>query len=363
LSSNASEVQFEEGTEPTAYEPYRDPDTYDPGSTTFYLNRDPIGYFSASGDLAPGSELLLPENNVPNKTVTVFSCRVDALDKVYIGKKKDSTEAPYILIDNTNVEIHGYLENVSTRPHGLTIGDNLLVRIETGEDRYIKRVTVTSGTDTFEVAGNIRWTCDKGGAFVRSEGSTLTNCVLTWTSRNIAKPVWVFGDSYVSHEYETRWPFYLFADGYGDITMLNGFAGEDSADALVSLKNLLAIGRPQYIVWALGMNDKDGTDTASSRWQTCFNEVEALCSTMNIKLIACTIPQVVSTKANNAHKNAIIRASGHRYIDFEEAVVADTTTGEWYTGLLSSDDLHPSIAGAKALYYRLLCDFPEIMTL
>ncbi len=393
-------VQIEEGTEPTAYEPFKAPDA-NAGEDSFKLHREclpedvaevpervdaveeeledlkkngqanlaPIGYFRASGDLADGEELTLPENNVKCNTVTVFSCHLGVLDKVYIGKKTTGNEKPCICIDNTNVTVTPTLNPSEANmvfEHGLTFGANLLVRIETDETKFASRITITSGESTFEVTEQskiIQWTGDTGSTFARSEGSTLSNCVLSWTNRNITKPVWVFGDSYVSHTYPQRWTYHLLADGYGDTMMLNGYAGENSAAALVGLKNLLTIGRPQYIVWALGMNDKDGTDSVNASWQSCFEEVEALCDMMNIKLIACTIPQTTATSTNNTYKNAIIRASGHRYIDFEEAVVVDTSTGTWYEGLLATDEVHPSTAGAKALYYRLLCDFPEIMTL
>ena len=62
---------------------------------------------------------------------------------------------------------------------------------------------------------------------------------------------------------------------------------------------------------------------------------------------------------NNEQKNAWVRASGYRYIDFAKAVGADEN-GVWYSGMLSNDNVHPSVTGAKALYTQVLVDLPEV---
>ena len=62
---------------------------------------------------------------------------------------------------------------------------------------------------------------------------------------------------------------------------------------------------------------------------------------------------------NNEAKNAWVKASGYRYIDFAKAVGADGT-GAWYSGMLSGDNVHPTAKGAKALYTQVLIDLPEI---
>ena len=51
--------------------------------------------------------------------------------------------------------------------------------------------------------------------------------------------------------------------------------------------------------------------------------------------------------------------SGDRYIDFAAAVGA-SASGVWYTGMLSNDNVHPSEAGAIALYHRAIADCPEL---
>ena len=75
--------------------------------------------------------------------------------------------------------------------------------------------------------------------------------------------------------------------------------------------------------------------------------------------IFCTIPNVPTI--NNSFKNDIVRNSGYRYIDFAKAVNAEDVGSPWYDGMLSSDGIHPTELGAKALAARFITDFPEVM--
>lgn len=75
-----------------------------------------------------------------------------------------------------------------------------------------------------------------------------------------------------------------------------------------------------------------------------------------ITLILATVPSV--PKIDNTGKNKIVRESGYRYIDFDEAV--SDGHGNWKAGMLSKDGVHPSKSGAKAMAEQVLIDFPEI---
>ena len=68
-----------------------------------------------------------------------------------------------------------------------------------------------------------------------------------------------------------------------------------------------------------------------------------------------TIPSTPTI--DNSKKNAWIRSSGYRYIDFDKAVGADIDRN-WYSGMNAGN--HPTEAGAKALFARFILDFPEI---
>jgi hypothetical protein len=186
----------------------------------------------------------------------------------------------------------------------------------------------------------------------------LTDCVFSWTSRNINKPIWLFGDSYMSL-YDDRWTYYLVADGFEDSCVINAYAGERSDAALVSLKNLISIATPTYIVWVLGMNNPDTTEV-NLEWEWCLGEVLSICEEHGVTPILATIPNTPTM--NNVHKNAIVTNSGHRYIDFAAAVGASAANASWFSGMLDSSQSHPTVTGAKALYMRALADFPEITT-
>ena len=85
----------------------------------------------------------------------------------------------------------------------------------------------------------------------------------------------------------------------------------------------------------------------------------SICEENGITPIFATIPNVPSVL--NTGKNAWIKASDYRYIDFAAAVGAESAASTWFSGMLSSDNIHPTESGAKALFARALVDFPEIM--
>ncbi|MBO6093156.1 MAG: SGNH/GDSL hydrolase family protein, partial [Oscillospiraceae bacterium] len=168
--------------------------------------------------------------------------------------------------------------------------------------------------------------------------------------------IWIFGDSYISL-YPERWVYHLLQDGFDDAVLLNGYAGEPSNEAFIALSNLIKLRKPQYILWALGMNDGDSSTAVNSSWKKYYDRVVSLCSKENITPVFGTIPNVPTV--NNSFKNEIIRSSGYRYIDFSKAVDPDED-GAWIGNTLSSDGVHPTADGARVLYMRALADFPEL---
>jgi lysophospholipase L1-like esterase len=134
-----------------------------------------------------------------------------------------------------------------------------------------------------------------------------------------------------------------------------GYPGATSTPALQSLQSLLKIGRPEIIVWTLGMNNGD-SGAVNSSWNSDLNSVKSLCDTHGITLILATIP--TCPQADNTYKNNVVRQSGYRYVDFNKAVGVSGTT--WYDGMLSSDNVHPTSLGAQALARQFVIDVPEI---
>lgn len=132
-----------------------------------------------------------------------------------------------------------------------------------------------------------------------------------------------------------------------------------------------ALNTPKYIVWCMGMNNKDTETSVNADWNSTFNALKDLCEANGIELILSTIPTVKGGYVEDTNeynlrihkfKNAIVRSSGLRYIDFDKAVGANEETGEWYGDMLYTDGVHPAADGARALFMQAIADFPELMS-
>ena len=334
-----------------------------------YLKKEPIGAWRQSGDLSDGEAFVFPENNVKNGKVISFAADISTFDKIIIGRTEDGTytDWDYFAIDDTNITKYRGSDQQGQRAHGLTIQNNIQISIETDADITVDKITIVSDgvmadMSVSSAGGTSKWGWlgDKGRPFVLSDGSTLTSCKASWTSKNIKKPIWIFGDSYISL-YAERWMYYVVQNGFDTSCLINGYAGEMTKGAIASLKNLLQLARPQYIVWAMGMNDPDSSNgsTPNARWKEHTEKMLEYCEAMAITPILVTIPNVPTQK--NTEKNSWIMASGKRYIDLAAAVGATATGATWYTGMLSGDGIHTTEKGAKACYMQVLADFPEIV--
>ena len=204
--------------------------------------------------MSDGEIVKLIQQNVKNNVLVAFSGQISAFNKIRIGVIHGTTKTPYIEIDNTNVRVY-IGENYQTYPHGLTIANNIQVLLDV--DFYIdqtygalclRRIILCSNGVFAAEMNNKNWTGDNNQYFVESVGSSLGNCSFGWSCKALESKVWIFGDSWVSM-YPQRWVFQAVKKGLMSKTLVNGYAGQGSQDALVSLKNLLEIGCPQYIVW------------------------------------------------------------------------------------------------------------------
>ena len=106
------------------------------------------------------------------------------------------------------------------------------------------------------------------------------------------------------------------------------------------------------------MNNRDESDEVpNAAWLAATEEFIALCEEKGITPVLSTIPRIPTR--NNVAKNAWVRASGYRYVDFNFAVGAHEDVA-WYPEMLSADGVHPDVKGGAALYEQVLTDFPEI---
>lgn len=349
----------------------------------------PNGYTTRVVEMQSGSELEFPRNSVKNRKTITFSANITSWNsesKIVVGHGQNAYLATWLELYDVNMVVKQYTTQesvVKTIPHGLTISNNIQVKISQ-ESTGTANISIVSDGIEFSTTSN--WHGCNGKPFARIDSCALSNCSLGWYSDTIVCDNWLFGDSYFSLNADKRWTSYLIRDGHKN-NMLNAYSGEDSATALVELQNLLQLNKPKRIVWCMGMNDSDTSSSVNKRWKSAFDTLEEICTTQNIELILSTIPSVFGgisdddVSGNNnkfrSHKfkNAIVRASGYRYIDFDNAVGASEETGLWFgttasditgktgAGMLSSDGVHPTSKGAKALYYQAIADCPEIATL
>lgn len=325
--------------------------------TAYFANAKPIpiGFMTNNGALSDGDALYLPKTNVKNENVLLFNANITTFDSVKIGKQSNT----YVVVDDTNITLHN-TGNPDTYiiPHGLTIGHNITVMIQTESSLDASLIRVSSDGVTFDYTTPARrFVMDDGTPYAISVGSTFTECVFVWTSRNISAPIWIFGDSYLSY-WDTNWTKFLIDDGYVKNCMLNGFAGESSARDYESLVNLLAITTPKIVVWCLGMNDPDTDSAVNASWKTYYDKVVNLQKEYGFELVLYTVP--TTPTMNNKFKDAIVRESGYRYVEADKAVRINDN-GDWITGALLSDNVHPSAIGGNIIYNRILADLPEIM--
>lgn len=289
------------------------------------------------------------------------------------GCNNGAIVAPYIEVTADKVNLVSTLGGSFNRTfeHGLTISNDLQIIVEQGNTLYNKTLIVQSNGQ--------RWTCDvtslRTGEPYYGIGITAnckySQCTASVSLRNLNKPVWVFGDSWTSL-YDNRWVGQAVKLGYDTGWMLDGHAGRTSEEALRSLKTLISIAQPKMIVWLMGMNDIDPSDTTpNAKWLSSVQEVLSICDAYDITSVLYTIPCVPAsqgaysgTARNNNAKNDWVTASGYRYVDGVKAMGADRA-GNWIDGYWQSDTdhTHPSELGARALMVQVFADVPEMLSM
>ena len=308
--------------------------------------------------LSNGSNIKLFVNNVQSENEILFYAKVSNFSRIDIGHfgYNPSETGLKFVIDSTSITWVTNGSASSPIAHGLTIKDYIRVSIKIRRDAtYDIRIDTNGGTYTRN--NNEYYVGYYGEVRVYAYGTTVcSNCVLMQIIPQLQSKVWIFGDSYLSYA-TTRWSYYLYNDGIKDV-LINAYSGQASESAYNSFKELIKYGKPQYIIWALGMNNPDGESAMNASWQTYMYKFIDDCINNGITPILCTIPNTPTVK--NTLKNAFVRDSGLQYVDFAQAVNAESEGATWYAGMLSNDNTHPTEDGAKALYSRFLVDFPQI---
>lgn len=302
-----------------------------------------------------------PKSLKNGDSISFYAKVTDFTGGITIGKGFTAYGSLYFLITETQVIMKAYAGSESilnTANHGLTISDFIKVVISCDGTKVKLILQSLQGIFTEELSiGEFN-----GVVKVQSNGASLTDVVLSATNYLIQKPIWAFGDSYFGITSPAREMYYLKEWGYLNF-LLQGYPGQASSAAFADMQLLLAIAKPKYIIWCLGMNDNTGLDA----WKGYVDQIKTICSMYGIELILSTIPKPISS--SYLYKDEISQwvrtLSGCRYIDVAKAVNSDEN-GHWYGygesyDYQSSDNVHPTSYGAKAIASQFLIDVPEIL--
>ena len=286
-----------------------------------------------------------------------FDGRVTTFNGLTLGHGNGTMYGGYVKITPTHFEYYLGTESNPrlSEAHNLTIADYISVRIDAKPNIKADFTIYTNGG--VYTKADQTWDVRAGRLFVNSNGiNVLTGCTFAYMCRGWAEKVHLYGDSYFG-VYTDKWTKYLTTNNWNKCNV-NAYPGRASAEALRVAKNVLNHSNPEMIVWCMGMNDGDDGGSIDATWKACVDELMTICTSRKIELVLATIPNVPSV--DNTAKNAYVKASGYRYIDFASAVGA-SSGATWFDGMLSSDNVHPGVQGAIALFNQAIADVPELM--
>ena len=330
-----------------------------------------LGRFVNTGEVAQDNYLLLPNIHIGKNNF--LSCSIDGniTDIEFgVGYANSSEylyrdyQALWVKIDTTYVTQYRYNNGssyvqVSQVEHGMTFTNKTKVEMANLlSNSYVK---------IYDDLGNVFKTSIQdngmGRPFIKNNGSTTITCVISDFPMDLNKPIWLFGDSYISFADSARWTYYLLQEGYVN-WLSNNQPGLSPATAWTNLQNLLSLGKvPKTLIWLLGMNgsvsesQSGGQYVINSYQKTYIDNVVNICNSKGIELVIGVVPTVPSRQKTGFGN--YVKSLGVRYIDFAYAV-GTNSSGQWNTGLLSYDDVHPTEAGAKVLASQALVDCPEL---
>ena len=398
-------LQIEIGTERTTYEPYNPIAGYsiiipDNAVTTLKIADNAVTYEKLSagvraliesggggsgsgtfqgsrvtGAILAGGILKTPVRAHIRKNVFLSAKIGGAITLVRVGVGGNTegvfreSYAYWVEVTPTTVSLYRYDGSadvlINSYAHGLNLGQNTVVEVYSNQSTTALGANLriyddVGGVYSSSLSGN--W--GVGTPFVQNgNASASLDVVLSFMPRDITKKIWLFGDSYIDLSWNGRWPYYLANQNLINY-FINAKSGLSPAEGLADLQSVLTLGHiPTYLFWALGMNGPgteqqvDGEYVINPEQKTVIDSVVSICEDAHINLVLATIPTVPNFQKTGY--SSYVRGLGYRYVDFARAVNANSS-GEWTPGLLSSDQVHPTAAGAAVLASQVLVDFPEI---
>lgn len=321
-----------------------------------------IGFMNLQNEeITDGKRVELEYNNIRKNYSICGYINFTKFEKVRFGK--DTSEQGFIIeVDNTNVKLTRSRNGTDDTlyPHGLTISTFLGFDIR----------NVGGYSQLFLYSDSGRYKLEKeimnpgyDSAFFESVGTTGTLLSFSQVNIDYNKDIWLIQDSYGGWV-NWGWAYNLYKIGY-DTFLLDSHGGAGSLSQLTVLKTHLKYATPKYLVWAMGMNDKDTGDIYNANWKLALDEVIQICNEKGIELILCTIPNAVKEGYINTYKNRYVRTlseeQSYKLIDFADAVQLSFESSEWKPGLLSDDELHPNEKGGQVLSIRAATDFSQLL--
>ena len=291
-----------------------------------------------------------------------FSASFSTFTKLIIGQGYHQNLGRWLEIDGTEINVWSKADGservVGTVEHGLTFRDQINISLmigDTGTGHFIMTTipdpsnpTVCKYTRDFNFGEQVQ------GIYFAVGSQAMTNVIFSAVSPDLKKPLWIFGDSYLSI-YDNRIGGQLKNYGYLSGIMVDAYPGNNSSNEYAELTKALALAKPRFLLWCVGMNDDSADD-----YQDTMESVKELCEANDITLILYRVPTVASKKVVLESISSIVIRSNLRYIDAYQAVETDPN-GNWANGTLTSGDIHPTELGAQLIAQRYLIDVPEIM--
>lgn len=313
-------------------------------------------FSNSAATLAANTELVAVENcdNMKNDYIAFFG-NFETFGTVNIWHRSD-TYGYNMLITPTALEVYSGSTRVQNTAHKLTFSDFIYIIIhKTNTNTKRTDVTIATNGGTATIS-NCLFYGDRG-PLKASSTAAMTNVSLSYTITDTDCPVWVFGDSYIDFMATTgSWAYQFIAKKHTGV-LFCGHGGAKAADEWESFVSLTSKALPRYVVWAIGMNDGDTNNAINASWKTVADSLVSACDALGITLIFCTIPN--GTVINQTYKNAWIKASGFRYVDFAHALNMEAAGSTGYSGLMKADGVHPTELGAITLMNQFILDCPE----
>lgn len=303
-------------------------------------------------------------SNVPayvkNGSCITFACSIPSgsnWTSLLVGKGETTYSGVWYEITATSIIVHyrsgavGTETIYTTYTHGLTLKTYIRLFIQFKVDGTARIELETEGghysnDDAFCYGFN-----HYGPPFAKVSGGDLADIYFGFASDKYKKPIWIFGDSYFGTTTE-RVFHYLIEWGICEDVLVDALPGITAAESFADFGKCLLFGCPKTLVWMLGMNGTNASTIA------IIEELQAYCEANNIELIINDVP--TTPVVNNETLHNFVQSSGIRFVQSYAAVGANSA-GSWYDGYLSSDNVHPTALGARAIAMRMQIDIPELM--